>query len=165
MTKNFRLVLVAAALGLSGPAAHGHGDEKPGSTAKKPISTEEHAWGREGDPRKIVRTISVDLADTMRFSPSEVKVKRGETVKFVARNSGKQKHEMVIGTREELEKHAEVMKKHPGMEHDAPYRAHVDVGGKQEIIWTFTKPGTFMYGCLLPGHWEAGMKGAIVVSD
>ena len=165
MTKKIRLVLVAAVLGLSGPAAHGHGDAKVASKAKKPISTDEHAWGREGDPRRIARTISVDLADTMRFTPSELKVKRGETVRFVARNSGKQKHEMVIGTREDLEKHAELMKKHPGMEHDAPYMAHVAPGKKEEITWTFDKPGTFMYGCLIPGHWEAGMKGSIVVAN
>ena len=131
---------------------------------KKVISTDEHPWGKEGDPRKASKTITVDMADTMRFSPSEMKVKRGDTVKFVVRNTGKVMHEMVIGTQEELAKHAEVMKKHPGMEHDAPYMAHVEPGSKQEITWTFTKPGTFMYGCLIPGHWEAGMKGTITVA-
>jgi Cu/Ag efflux protein CusF len=42
--------------------------------------------------------------------------------------------------------------------------AHVKPGGKEEITWTFTQPGTFMYGCLVPGHWDAGMKGSIVVA-
>ena len=111
-----------------------------------------------------MRTIEVDLADTMRFTPSQVRVKRGDTVTFVARNSGKVMHEMVLGTEAELKAHAEVMKKHPGMEHDAPYMAHVPPGKKQEITWTFDRPGTFMYGCLIPGHWEAGMKGTIVVA-
>jgi uncharacterized cupredoxin-like copper-binding protein len=152
-------------LGFSAFAAHGHGDGKHDAGAKKnAISTEEYHWGREGDPRKVSRTIRVDMADTMRFNPDEVKVKRGDTVKFVVRNTGKLRHEMVIGTQKELENHAELMKKHPGMEHDAPYMAHVPPGGKQEIVWTFTKPGTFMYGCLLPGHWEAGMKASIVVA-
>jgi uncharacterized cupredoxin-like copper-binding protein len=158
-------VFLAIAIAVGSPLALAHGDEKMhGSAAKKPISTEEHAWGREGDPGKASRTITVDMSDTMRFSPAELKVKAGDTVKFVARNKGKVMHEMVIGTREELEKHAEMMRKHPGMEHDEPYMAHVKPGGKQEIAWTFTKPGTFMYGCLIPGHWEAGMKGTIVVA-
>jgi uncharacterized cupredoxin-like copper-binding protein len=122
-----------------------------------------HPWGREGDPRKAARTIQVDMADTMRFSPSEVKVKQGETVKFVVTNSGQQMHEMVIGTEEELRKHAELMRKFPDMEHDEPYMAHVAPGTKETITWTFTRPGTFMYGCLVPGHWEAGMKGTLVV--
>jgi uncharacterized cupredoxin-like copper-binding protein len=165
MAASLKLGLAVLTLGFSAFAVHGHGDGKHDAGAeKKGISTEEYAWGREGDPRKATRTIRVDMADTMRFNPDEVKVKRGDTVKFVVRNTGKLMHEMVIGTQEELEKHAEMMKKHPGMEHDEPYMAHVAPGGAQEIVWTFTRPGTFMYGCLLPGHWEAGMKAAIVVA-
>ena len=145
-------------------AAGAHGDEshaKP--AAKKPISKDEHAFGREGDPKKAVRTITINMADTMRFTPGDITVKQGETVKFVAKNSGKVMHEMVIGTEDELKKHAEMMKKHPTMEHDEPYMAHVKPGAKEEIAWTFTKTGTFMFGCLIPGHFEAGMKGAIKV--
>ncbi|TSE28345.1 hypothetical protein Tther_02140 [Tepidimonas thermarum] len=37
-------------------------------------------------------------------------------------------HEIVIGTPEELAAHAELMKKHPGMEHDEPHMAHVPPG-------------------------------------
>lgn len=130
---------------------------------KKAISKDEHAFGREGDPKKASRTITIDMADTMRFTPGAITVKQGETVKFVVRNSGKVMHEMVIGTEDELKKHAEQMKKHPTMEHDEPYMAHVKPGAKEEIAWTFTKTGTFMYGCLIPGHFEAGMKGSIKV--
>lgn len=152
------------AFALAAPSAQGHGDPRQPAT-KEAVSPEEYPWGREGDPRKATRTIAVDMADTMRFTPSTVRVKRGETVKFAVRNSGKMLHEMVIGTAEELAKHAELMKKHPGMEHDAPYMAHVEPGGMGNIAWTFTKPGTYMYGCLVPGHWEAGMKGTIIVAD
>ena len=164
MTARITFVLACAALGFMAFTAHGHGEAKAGAGAKKAISTDEYPWGREGESRKVSRTIAVDMADTMRFSPSEVKVKRGDSVKFVVRNTGKVMHEMVIGTREQLEKHADTMKKYPGMEHDAPYMAHVSPGKKEEIVWTFDKPGTFMYGCLVPGHWEAGMKGTIVVA-
>lgn len=165
MATSLKFALAALSLGLSAFAAHGHGEAKHDAGAKKKaVSTEQYAWGREGDAGKVARTIRVDMADTMRFSPDHVRVKRGETVKFVVRNTGKVMHEMVIGTQEELEKHAEMMKKHPGMEHDAPYMAHVAPGGRQDIVWTFDKPGTFMYGCLIPGHWEAGMKASIVVA-
>jgi uncharacterized cupredoxin-like copper-binding protein len=74
-------------------------------------------------------------------------------------------HEMVIGTRAALEAHAELMRKHPGMEHGEPYMAHVAPGRMETLAWIFDKPGTFMYGCLVPGHWEAGMRGTIVVAD
>ena len=64
----------------------------------------------------------------------------------------------------ELEKHAEFMRKHPGMEHDEPYMAHVKPGNTERITWKFTKPGTFHYGCLVAGHFEAGMKGSVIVA-
>lgn len=161
--------LTAAILGvaLMGAAAvaGAHGDEAHAKAKKKAISTEQHPWGREGDPAKATRTILVDMSDTMRFKPATITIKRGETVKFVVGNTGKVLHEMVIGTEEELRKHAELMKKHPGMEHDEPYMAHVSPGKKETMTWTFDKPGTFMYGCLIPGHWEAGMRGTIVVAN
>ena len=122
-------------------------------------------FGRPGDPKKATRTVRIGMADTMRFSPPELTIKRGETVKFVVRNHGKVKHEMVIGTLEELKTHAEMMKKHPGMEHDEPYMAHVQPGKKAEIAWRFTKPGEFHFGCLIPGHFEAGMIGKIRVAQ
>lgn len=155
--------LLAAWLLLAAADARAHGEEKA-AARNKPISAERYAWGREGDPRKASRTIIVDMADTMRYTPSAITVKRGDTVKFVVSNSGRAMHEMVIGTEAELKGHAEVMKKHPGMEHDAPYMAHVAPGKQETITWTFDTPGTFMYGCLIPGHWEAGMKGTIIVA-
>ena len=99
----------------------------------------------------------------MRFRPDSVQVKRGETIRFVVANTNELMHEMVIGTMQELKEHAELMKKHPGMEHDEPYMAHVAPGKSETIVWQFTKTGEFYYGCLLPGHFEAGMIGKIKV--
>jgi uncharacterized cupredoxin-like copper-binding protein len=31
------------------------------------------------------------------------------------------------------------------------------------VIWQFTPPGEFHFGCLVPGHFEAGTKGCITV--
>jgi len=142
-------------------AALAHGDAPRKAAAAQPMV--ETGFGRTGDPRKAVRTIRIDMSDRMRFSPDTIEVKPGDTVRFVVRNSGKTMHEMVIGTMKELKDHAELMKKHPGMEHDEPYMAHVEPGKTAEIAWQFTKAGEFFFGCLIPGHFEAGMVGKILV--
>lgn len=143
-----------------------HGDAPDHSAKSKRYDAskvEDTAFGREGDPRKATRTIRVDMSDTMRFTPAEITVRRGETVRLVASNKGQVLHEMVLGTPEELSKHAELMKKFPGMEHDEPHMTHVKPGASGEIVWHFTKPGQFQFACLLPGHFEAGMVGKVVV--
>lgn len=126
---------------------------------------DEHASaiGKPGNPAKVTRTMTVDMNDSMRFTPATINVKRGETVKFIVKNSGKIKHEMVLGTMQELKEHAEVMRKNPEMEHADENQVSVDPGKTGEIVWQFTKAGTFDFACLQPGHFEAGMKGAVVV--
>lgn len=146
------------------PLALAHSDTKHAPAKKKTISTEEKTFGREGNPQKVVRTINVDMSDRMRFTPDALTVKRGETVKFVVKNSGRIMHEFVLGTLPELKEHAELMKKFPGMEHDEPYMAHVAPGKTETIVWQFSKSGEFHFGCLLPGHFEAGMVGKINVA-
>ena len=99
----------------------------------------------------------------MRYEPAQITVKRGETIKFVARNSGKLKHEMILGPIKELKAHAELMKKFPDMEHDEPNQLVVDPGKTGELVWQFTKAGTVEFACLQPGHFEAGMRGKVAV--
>ena len=70
---------------------------------------------------------------------------------------------MVIGTADELKKHAEQMRKFPEMEHEEAYMAHVKPGKSGEIVWQFTKAGEFQFACLIPGHFEAGMVGKVTV--
>jgi uncharacterized cupredoxin-like copper-binding protein len=155
------LIVLALIASLLAGQAWAHSEKHSKKTAA--ISTEEKAFGREGDPKKTVRTINVDMSDKMRFTPSALTIKQGETVKFVVKNSGKTMHEFVLGTKKELQEHAELMKKHPGMEHDEPYMAHVAPGKTETIVWQFTKAGNFNFGCLLPGHFEAGMVGNVTV--
>lgn len=155
----------ALALATLAALAQAHGDEthpmkKRSFDASK---VEERAFGREGDPRKVGRTIKVDMSDAFRFTPSDVVIKRGETVKFVVGNSGKQLHEMVLGTAQELQEHAELMKKFPDMEHADANMAHVKPGAMGEIVWQFNKAGEYQFACLVPGHFEAGMVGKLVV--
>jgi uncharacterized cupredoxin-like copper-binding protein len=152
-----------AFLMLQATAAVAHGD-KPHANANAPISTEVHPWGQQGDPKRVTRTIQIAMTDNMRFTPSSLVIKQGETIRFVVQNKGKLMHEMVIGTKEELAKHAEQMKKHPNMEHDEPYMAHVAAGKAADLVWHFSKPGNFEFACLVAGHFEAGMRGTIRVN-
>jgi uncharacterized cupredoxin-like copper-binding protein len=122
-------------------------------------------FGRAGDPKKATRTVHIGMADTMRYTPSELKVRRGETVKFIVRNDGKVIHEMVLGTMQTLKEHAEMMKKHPGMHHDDAHSVDVAPKKSATLVWQFTKAGTFHFGCFEPGHFEAGMIGKIEVVE
>lgn len=150
---------------LAVPGAFAHGNEDHPASAKKfgASSVESTPFGRQGDPSKVTRTIRVDMADSMRFTPADLAIKRGETVKLIATNKGQVLHEMVLGTPEELKKHAELMRKFPEMEHEEAHMTHVKPGKSGEIVWQFDKPGEFQFACLLPGHFEAGMVGKVVV--
>ena len=156
--------VVCVVLASAAAVATAHGDD-PHSSNRKYDATRVEAtdFGQEGDPKKVGRTIRVDMADTMRFSPSDITVKRGETVRFVVRNKGQQLHEMVLGTKEALLEHARLMKKFPEMEHADAHMVHVKPNKTGEIVWQFTKAGEFQFACLLPGHFEAGMVGRVTV--
>ncbi len=156
------LTMFSALVMLASPV-FAHAEKPHAKVEKKAISKDIHAWGQEGDIKKVTRTITINMTDNMRFTPDVIEIKQGETIKFVVQNAGKVLHEMVIGTKEELAKHAEQMKKHPNMEHDEPFMAHVDPAKNADMIWNFSKAGTFMFACLIPGHFEAGMKGKINV--
>jgi uncharacterized cupredoxin-like copper-binding protein len=143
--------------------ALGHGDEKHGKTEARSADGHEADLGRPGEPGSVTRTIEVEMNDAMRFLPDSIIVKRGETVRFLVRNVGNLVHEMVLGTIEEMKEHAELMRKFPEMEHADPNMVSVEPGKTGELIWHFTRDGTFDFACLQPGHFEAGMVGKIVV--
>jgi len=151
-------------LGLA-PLAHAHGESTHGAQKHLPPNLEpvEKAFGRTGDPNKVTRTIRIDSLDTMRFTPAQITVRQGDTIRFIVRNGGKVLHETVLGTMTDLQEHAQMMRKFPGMEHEEPFMVHVGPGQTGEMIWQFTQAGDFHFGCLIPGHFEAGMIGRIKV--
>ena len=164
--KTTRLLLTALLAFPLATVSHGSladAAKKPAASAKK-SDAEQTDWGKPGKVNKQTRTIKVDMIDAMRFLPDTITVKEGETIRFVVTNSGRMMHEMVIGTPEKLKEHAAMMAKHPGMQHDAPNLAHVAPGKTGEIVWTFNRPGTFEFACLIAGHYEAGMRGTLVVT-
>ena len=125
---------------------------------------EQLAWGIAGEASKVNRVIEVSMTDDMRFQPAMIDIKMGETIRFVIHNKGQLLHEMVIGTKAELDKHAALMEKFPNMAHDEPYMSHVDPGKSGEIVWLFNRAGDFDFACLIPGHYQSGMIGKIRVT-
>jgi uncharacterized cupredoxin-like copper-binding protein len=156
MRNTLQKITTLSALALSGTAfaagnhAGGHGHE-------------ESAIGKPGVASRVGRTLSVDMRDDLRYTPSDIRVRQGETIRFIVSNSGQVKHEMSLGTEQELLEHLEVMKRFPDMEHDEPGKVTLAPGQQGEIVWQFSKAGTVHFGCLMPGHYEGGMKGAIRV--
>ena len=143
-------VLVAAISGF----AHGHGDEH------------ETVYGKPGDPKKPARVVQVVMREQdgkMIFIPDKLRVRKGEQIRFQLRNNGEVDHEFVVGTVEENLKHMKEMEKNPDMEHDDPNAKRLKPKTTGELIWQFTKAGTFDFSCLIPGHRPAGMFGTIVV--
>ncbi|AMM24045.1 MAG: hypothetical protein EOP76_04080 [Variovorax sp.] len=157
MNHAFRNTALAALLALAAASASASGTHAGGHDASDAI-------GKPGVASQSTRTINVDMADSMRFTPADISVKQGETVRFVIKNSGQIKHELVLGTQRELKEHYEVMKKNPEMEHADANMLTLAPGKSGEIVWQFTKAGKVDFACLQPGHYDAGMKGAVNVS-
>lgn len=121
------------------------------------------AFGEPGDAKMADRTVNISMSDEMRYTPSSVTVKQGQTILFRLTNTGKVKHEMVLGTADKLKEHAALMLKFPEMEHADPNEASVEPGKTGQLIWRFTNAGAFDFACLQPGHFEAGMHGTVTV--
>ncbi|MFA6314516.1 MAG: cupredoxin family protein [Sterolibacterium sp.] len=146
---------LAALVGLmlaSGPA-FAHGDEDSHGTT----------IGKPGAIANIASTVTVEMNDAMRFVPSSITVRHDDTIRFLVKNSGRLKHDLVLGSVTELKEHAALMRKFPSMEHADPNQVAVDPGMTRELAWQFTKAGKVDFACLQPGHDEAGMKGNVVI--
>jgi uncharacterized cupredoxin-like copper-binding protein len=141
------------------------------SFASTPIQAhEDHrtfSAGEPGDQQKPARVVKVNMIEEgrkMLFDPAVIKIRRGEQIRFVLENRGDENHEFMLATAAENRKHAELMKKFPDMEHDDPNGTRVrPYGDSGELLWKFTKRGEFEYACLMPGHYQAGMHGKIIV--
>ena len=144
--------LVMAVLSALPLTAHGHDQH----------AHHGYAAGEPGDPKKPARKVQVEMSE-MAYAPTRIEVKRGEQIRFAIRNVGKEEHEFLLATTEENLKHAEDMKNNPQMQHDEPNGVRLTPEKSAEILWKFTKAGTFEYSCLIPGHRDGGMIGQIVV--
>lgn len=124
---------------------------------------EQTLWGVVAEANQVDREVLIRMDDQMRFYPDHLQVEKGETLRLLVRNEGKIMHELVLGTAQELAEHAQMMELFPGMEYDEPWMVHVPPGQQQSLVWTFNRAGRFEFGCLLPGHYQAGMRGQVQV--
>jgi uncharacterized cupredoxin-like copper-binding protein len=126
---------------------------------------EQFSAGVPGNSKKPARTVTVIMSDDngMKFTPDHLDVKKGEQIHFIIENKGALKHEFMLASVADNDKHAKLMMKYPDMEHDDPNAKSVDPGKTAEILWRFSKDGTFEFACLIPGHREAGMRGTVTV--
>lgn len=124
------------------------------------------AVGEPGTAEGASRTVEIRITDAdgdMAFLPATLEVKRGEQIKFVLSNAGAVDHEFLIDTVANNAAHKEAMAADPEMQHAEPNGRRLKPGEKTELVWRFTKPGSFEMACLIPGHYKSGMKGRIVV--
>lgn len=164
MRNSHKIVIALGMMSLTTAASWAHGGHRDHDSAA----------GEPGDAKKVTRTVNVG-ADEYEFDMhgSDMTFKTGETVKFVVTNKGTLMHEFTIGTPEEQAEHQKMMAgmsdKDGHMAHDddmdsmATNSVHVRPGETKTLVWTFTHPGTFEYGCNFPGHAMLGMEGKIVV--
>jgi uncharacterized cupredoxin-like copper-binding protein len=154
----FSIAVVSACSALAwtqlvGQAGDGHGHTH--SSSASPATSADVA----------ARTVTVTLSDDMRFTPANWQATSGETVRIQLVNTGKVRHEFIIGTEAELQAHAEEMKKSSAdhKHHHASNAVSVAPGATGELMWTFTDAGVLHLACFEPGHYEAGMRGTISV--
>lgn len=161
---------------------HSHGHDDSGKKAGHGHSGDGHGMGGHamagGEPGKaadVTRTIKV-IATEMEFKPNKITVKAGETVRIQVVNKGELLHELSIGTPEMQKAHQVEMQKMMDegkleatrMVGDAAHghgnSTMVAPGKTEEIIWKFAKDSQLEFGCNIPGHYESGMKGKIVIN-
>ena len=162
---------MAAIVALAGVgAASGHFASGDKANALEEHGTATHAEmfaaGEPADPKKDFRVIELAMTEgsgTMAFAPNTVEVKVGEQIKFVIKNTGALDHEFKLDSSEQIAKHKIAMEKNPEMIHDDPNGTRLEPSKSGEVFWKFSKAGTFVFACLIPGHYEAGMHGKVVV--
>ncbi|MEI7784552.1 MAG: cupredoxin family protein [Betaproteobacteria bacterium] len=139
-------------------AGHSHADDQGLAVAAPAITA-----------MVVDRSIDILMDDQMRFTPNTLEVQAGETVRLVVRNEGKVQHELVLGTDQQIREHADQMKQggaNAAHRHDSAGFAVVGVEAGQtgELVIRWAQPGNYQMACLVPGHYEAGMRGTLTVS-
>lgn len=167
-------VLAAPSVGFSAGEPE-HADDAPAHHAPDHHAHADHAFaagdpgdpGDLGDPGRPARVVPVTMREMedgrMAFFPADLQVVAGEQVRFVLRNAGRTDHEFILDTAAHNAEHKLAMQRDPGMMHRDPNGTTVAPAATQDLVWRFTKPGTYEFACLIPGHYEAGMHGQVSV--
>lgn len=159
------LSAILITLPISQARAQGAQDKPRGERSTHPVRHRAtFIFGRPGNADQVGTTVHIAALDTMRFKPSTVHVRPGETVRFIVTDVGKTPHEFVIGDRQEQLEHEQEMQAMPGMPRHDPNAISLAPGQTKTLIWKFSNtPGVVEYACHEPGHFAAGMIGRIYV--
>lgn len=129
---------------------------------------ETFAAGAPGDPASPARTVDIAVHEfpngTMSFGSDGIRAGLGEQIRFVVKNDGKAAHEFRLDSAGGNAAHKAMMAKMPGMVHHDANAIALAPGATGTLVWRFSRPGTYEFACLIPGHYEAGMHGAVVVA-
>lgn len=151
----------------------------PGHSANKKV-------GEPGKPGEVTRTINVKMYDNY-YEPEAIKVKEGETVKFVITNAGELVHEFNIATGDMHIAHQPemmMMQEHGVLDGDRinweaakkmqasmGHGMHTDAnsvllepGKSGEVTWKFPENNELEFACNVPGHYDSGMVGKFKLS-
>ena len=135
--------------------------------------------GEKGDPSKVSRIINVKMYDNY-YEPSEFKIKKNETIKFIVYNYGELVHEFNIATKKMHLKHQpemmrmveneillvdridrkkmkEMSKKDHSMSHTHSNSVLLEPKQSGELIWKFSTDANLEAACNVPGHYDVGM--------
>jgi uncharacterized cupredoxin-like copper-binding protein len=153
-----------ASVAFTASMASAHEEKHEKSDPAHAAGTAAESFGQPGVAKQVSRTIVISMTDAMRFTPASLSFRQGETVRLRIVNVGKLPHEFVLGSKAEIDEHAQMMRQMPEMVHSDPGSARVAPGKSVDIIWQFSRRGQFFYACLVPGHREAGMLGQVSVA-
>lgn len=143
------------------PGSGGHGPGRHGIGAGDSSSQE---VGEPASAADATRTVEILAGDDLTFDPPTIEVSPGEVIRFVVTNRGVVPHDFTLGDESMQTEHADAMGHMTGgMPHDLPNAISLQPGETKELTWRFGTAGTLEYGCHVPGHYEAGMRGQIRV--
>lgn len=123
-------------------------------------------FGEPADPDDATRTVEVSLSNDLAFEPATFDAEVGDVITFTITNTGDIEHEFVLGDEAAQQQMGEEMASGEDHGHAGDMTNAVTIHGGEtaELTWRFTTPGTVLIGCHVPGHWEGGMRGEVVVA-
>lgn len=105
--------------------------------------------GTPEDPR----VIALEATASLTFVPDAVVLIGGETVRFEVENTAGFVHNFYIGTVDDL----------GARDYSALVGIPDFTSGTETLDYTVPASGEIAFGCLVPGHWEAGMRGTFAL--
>ena len=135
--------------------------------------------GEKGNLSEVNRTIEIKMYDNY-YKPKEIKIKKGETIKFIVYNYGELVHEFSIATKEmhlkhqpemmkmvekeillgdriDIKKMKKLAKTDHSMSHSHSNSVLLEPGKSAELIWKFNTDADLEAACNVPGHYDSGM--------